>query len=383
MLFVEAWGIERRTSCFERSTLTHHSPYRWPAEWEPQAATWIAWPHNLDTWPNRFENIPALFSEFVRTLAEVQEVHVLVDAHCRETASVHLNGNPNIHLHEVPTNDCWIRDYGPTFVQRIDDRTLAAVDWKYNAWGGKYPPYDLDAAAAEAVCRIIGCPRNLSCIYCEGGALEGNGARTLITTERCLLHPRRNPGWSKDMVAQELSRQLGVDKIIWLPGDGLEGDDTDGHVDQLARFVNNATVVVATSSDADDPNARHLQANRRLLQSSTTADGQPIEVYELATPRARWVDGARVPESYCNFLIANGIVVLPTFRHEPTDRQAIELLTFLFPDRTIVPIDAYDLVWGLGAFHCASQQQPATAVADIGVDGRWSSRPATVPADRI
>ncbi|RMF41570.1 MAG: agmatine deiminase family protein [Planctomycetota bacterium] len=344
-------------------TVPHQSPYRWPAEWEPQAATWIAWPHNLDTWPNRFENVPACFSKLVRTLAEVQPVHVLVNENCRDSATAHLNGNPNIHLHDVPTNDCWIRDYGPTFVQRVDDRTLVGVDWKYNAWGGKYPPFDLDAAAAETICKTIGCPRNQSSIYCEGGALEGNGARTLLTTERCLLNPRRNPGWSKEMIERELGRQLGVDKIIWLAGDGLEGDDTDGHIDQLARFVNRSTVVVAACSDADDPNAASLAANRRLLQSSTTADGEPIEVYELPIPRPRMIDGVRVPESYCNFLIANGIVIVPTFRHESTDRPAIELLTHLFSDRTVVPLDAFDLIWGLGAFHCASQQQPEAATA--------------------
>ncbi|GIW99250.1 MAG: peptidyl-arginine deiminase [Pirellulaceae bacterium] len=338
--------------------MTHPSPYRWPAEWEAQAATWLAWPHNLNTWPGRFENIPACFERFAKTLAEVQPVHVLVNPGCEQSARDHLSGQSNIHLHVVPTNDCWIRDYGPTFVVRRDDHTLAGVDWKYNAWGEKYPPYEDDAAVAEFICRVVGCPRNQASIYCEGGALDGNGAGTLLTTRRCLLHPKRNPGWTQEMVEAELIRQLGVDTILWLDGRGLEGDDTDGHIDQLARFVNATTVVVAVSSDPYDSNRPFLDANLRALQTYRTADDLPLETVALPTPPPRHIEGSRVPESYCNFLIANEIVVVPMFQHERTDQQAIEILQHYFADRTIVPLDATDLVWGLGAFHCASQQQP-------------------------
>ncbi len=339
------------------------SAYTWPAEWELQAATWIAWPHNLDTWPGRFEPIPECFRRLIVAINDVQPVHVLAGAGDSAAQAQQMVGHlPNVRIHPVMTNDAWIRDYGPTFVRRRDDGSLLGVDWKYNAWGGKYPPYANDAAAAEAICRIVGCPRNVSAIYCEGGSLDTDGQGTLLTTSSCLLNPNRNPGWPVKWVEEELRRQLGIRKVLWIDGGGLEGDDTDGHIDQLARFVNPETVVVATSSDNNDPNRAGLEQNRALLEKSSNAAGERFQVVALPTPPPRYIDNARVPESYCNFLLANGIVILPTFRQEHTDQAAIELMSALFPSRTVIPLDAYDLVWGLGAFHCATQQQPAAEI---------------------
>ena len=346
------------------------SPHVWPAEWEQQAATWVAWPHNLDTWPGRFESIPPAFVKLVVALSQFQSVHVLTGpANVRPSAAALLSKDAlskagqltqhPIQLHQVATNDTWIRDYGPTFVRRRDDGSLVGIDWKYNAWGGKYPPYGDDALAAEMICRAAGCTRSMSSLYCEGGALETDGQGTLLTTSSCLLSPTRNPGWTREMVETELKRQLGVEKILWVDGGGLSGDDTDGHIDQLARFVAPGVVVVATSSDAGDPNRDGLEANLQQLRQSTATDGSPLTVQALPTPPPRIVDGQRAPESYCNFLFANNCLIVPTFRNEATDQAALKLLGQLLPQRKLIPLDAYDFIWGLGAWHCASQHQPA------------------------
>lgn len=271
----------------------------------------------------------------------------------------------NVTVYEVPTNDCWIRDFGPTFVTRKDDQTLVGVDWKYNAWGERYPPYSSDAAATETICRILGCPRNVSSIYCEGGALDTDGQGTLLTTRSCLLNANRNPSWPQDWIETELQRQLGIQKILWVDGGALAGDDTDGHIDQLARFVAPGVVVAAVSGTHDDPNRAGLADNARILSQARDSAGRTLDVHQLPTPPPRFVDGVRIPESYCNFVLANGIVVVPTFRSNTTDQAAIDLLGQLFPERSILPLDAHDLVWGLGAFHCASQHQPEASALKL------------------
>lgn len=335
------------------------SPHRWPAEWEPQAATWIAWPHNRETWPGRFENVPQAFERFIAEISRSQPVSILAGPpNMLPSARDAVGHLPNVTIHEVPTNDCWIRDFGPTFVRRNDDKSVVGVNWHFNAWGGKYTPYDDDAAAGLEICRILACPFSQSSLHCEGGALEGNGANTLLTTSNCLLSPLRNPGWTRGMVEDELRLQLGVNEIIWVDGGGLQGDDTDSHIDQLARFVSPRVVVAATSSRSDDPNCSGLNENVRILRQVPQGFGPALTVHELPTPPPRFIGSQRVPESYCNFLFINGAVLVPTFRSPATDQAAIDLLTQLIPSRRIVPLDAYDLAWGLGALHCASQQQP-------------------------
>lgn len=338
---------------------SNHS-VRWPAEWEPQTATWISWPHNHQTWPGRFEPIPQTFARFIETLCQVQPVEVLSGPDGISPAAHQLlQGLPQVTIHNLRTNDVWIRDFGPTFVQRLSDGQIEGVDWHFNAWGGKYPPFDADAAAAEAICHIVGCPRRASWLFCEGGGLETNGQGILLTTSSVLMNPTRNPNRTRVEVEQELQLQLGIDEVVWVDGGGIEGDDTDGHIDQLARFVSTNTVVVAVSSREDDSNHAGLAKNLQTLQTYRTNSGQSLEVVPLPTPQPRCLDGRRVPESYCNFLIANGIVIVPTFRSDATDRAALRLLEQLMPQHRIIPLDAYDLIWGLGAFHCASQQQPA------------------------
>lgn len=339
--------------------MTQDNQYRWPAEWEPQAATWLSWPHNQDTWPGRFEPIPNVYVQWIHELSKIQHVHLIAGPELAQSAADQLlAGVENLSIHRWRTNDVWIRDYGPTFVKRVTDGQLVGVDWHYNAWGGKYPPFDDDAAVARLVCEKLGCLRNRSSMYCEGGGLETDGQGTLLTTSSCLLSEARNPGWTLQQVEQELKNQLGVDQITWVDGGGLEGDDTDGHIDQLARFVAPGIVVAATSSHPDDPNAAGLENNLSILQKTVDAQGRPLTVHRLPTPRPRWIRDQRVPESYCNFLFVNGAVILPTFRSDETDQFAIRLMEQLLPNHRILPLDAADLIYGLGAFHCASQQQP-------------------------
>lgn len=342
--------------------MTSNERVRWPAEWEPQTATWISWPHNRKTWPGHFDPIPQTFVSFIKTLAEVQRVDVLAGPRGATPSACELVGNvANVTIHDVPTNDVWIRDFGPTFVQRLSDGQIVGVDWHFNAWGGKYPPFDDDAAAAEAICKIVGCSSSPSWLVCEGGGLETNGQGTLLTTSSVLMSQTRNPNKSRSEVERELRLRLGVDQIHWVDGGGIEGDDTDGHIDQMARFVSLDTIVVAVSSRDDDSNRAGLAENLRILQNSRNIDGTKFNVIPLPTPAPRHMDERRVPESYCNFLIANGIVIVPTFRSDATDRAALKLFEQLMPAHRIVPLDAYDLIWGLGAFHCASQHQPAAA----------------------
>lgn len=338
-------------------------PFRWVAEWQPHAATWIAWPHNLHTWPNRFENIPATFERLIRTLAEVEEVHVLGGpSDSTQIARETFGNTPRVTVHGIETNDCWIRDFGPTFLLHSNGSELAAVDWVYNAWGGKYPPYDEDAKNANRICDIVGCQRFPSRLVCEGGSLETDGAGTLMTTSRCLLSMSRNPDWSRSMVEDELRFQLGIHKVLWVDGGELAGDDTDSHIDQLVRFVRPGLVTAAVSFSSDDENAAKLEKQYHHLLTMRDAQDKPLEIVRLSTPPPRFIQGERVPESYCNFYIANGIVVVPTFGFRETDEAALQTLRELMPDRTIIPIDASDLIWGRGAFHCITQQQPTISL---------------------
>ncbi len=334
--------------------------FRWVAEWQPHAATWIAWPHNRETWPHRFENIPETFERLIRTLADAEQVHVLGGpSDSSQIARETFENVARIKVHEVETNDCWIRDFGPTFLRHSNGLELAAVDWVYNAWGGKHPPYDQDAKNAQRICDIVGCQRLVSQLVCEGGSLETDGEGTLLTTSRCLLSMSRNPDWSRLKVEDELRVQLGIQKVLWVDGGELAGDDTDSHIDQLVRFVRPGVVVAAVSYSSDDSNASKLEKQYQNLTTMRDAREKPLEIVRLSTPPPRFIQGERVPESYCNFYIANGIVVVPKFGFRETDEAATQTLRELMPDRTIIPIDASDLVWGRGAFHCVTQQQPA------------------------
>ncbi len=331
---------------------------RVPAEWEPQQAVWLTWPHSESTWPGRLERMPAFFAKWACQIAESTPVFLLTpESHLPQAKSFLGTACNRIEIVIAPTNDCWIRDYGPTFVRT--DRGIEAVDWKYNAWGGKYPPWDQDAAAAKQICDHVKIPSESSDLCLEGGALEHDGMGRLITTPECLVTDTRNPGWSSQEVASELHARLGVHEIVWLTGGGLEGDDTDGHVDQLARFTDPRNIVCAVSNARDDPNSERLETNFRQLRLWARSTYPQPEIHPLPIPMARQIDGTRVPESYCNFLmLSRDRVLVPVFGQKTFDDQAIGILSELCHGAHIEPIDCQDLVWGLGALHCASRDQP-------------------------
>lgn len=341
--------------------------FRMPAEWEPHSATWLTWPHNRESWPGGFDAIPEIWVEIVRLLSPGEHVHVLVnDEEARDGVRRRLTAAgvaaASFSLHIVPSNDAWMRDHGPTFVTRqrgLVDRAepaLGAIDWTYNAWGGKYPPFDLDAAIAREVARITGALRFEPGIVLEGGSIDVNGRGTVMTTEACLLNPNRNPHLGRAEIEGYLRDYLGVRQVLWL-GEGIAGDDTDGHVDDLARFVDPATVVTVVEEDPADENYRVLRDNLRRLQSMCDQDGRALRVVELPMPAAIHREGRRLPASYANFYIANEVVLVPVFG-DASDGRALGILRELFGSRRVCGIASRDLVWGLGAVHCITQQQP-------------------------
>ena len=330
--------------------------YRWPAEWEPHAATWVSWPHNRNSWPGAFEPVPEEFARFVRGLAKYEPVHVLAGAGPVLDEAKRLVGSvKNVILHDIPTNDAWCRDHGPTFLAG-GDRPPALVDWGYNAWGGKYA-FDLDDQIPGKIAELTGRKKFSPGIIMEGGAIDGNGRGTILTTEMCLLNPNRNGEMPREQIEGYLRDYLGAKKILWLSGGEIAGDDTDGHIDQLARFVDPTTVVAATCNDPSDDNFESLQANLAQLKSFTDQDDQPLNIIPLPVPPPMFFDNQRLPCGYCNFLIANGVVMVPQF-DAPTDFDALDILRDLFPSRDVIGLPSRNLIWGLGSFHCLSQQEP-------------------------
>jgi agmatine deiminase len=262
-----------------------------------------------------------------------------------------------VEFHDIPTNEPWCRDHGPIFVRREASPNIAVNDFGYNAWGGKYPPFDADDVVPTTIARRFGMPLFEPGFILEGGSVDPNGAGTLLTTESCLLNPNRNPSMTRGQIEGGLRDYLGVEQILWL-GDGIEGDDTDGHVDDITRFVSQDTVVTVVEPDSADPNHAPLKANLELLRSMTLADGTPLKVVEMPMPPRIDREGLRLPASHANFYITNTSVLLPAFGGN-SDDVAFSILTDLFHGRSILPIDCRELIWGLGAFHCLTQQQPA------------------------
>lgn len=334
--------------------------YFMPAEWAPHRATWLSWPHKKESWPDLFEGIPQLWAQLVRTLIEAGEkVNILAGGDEVYAEADRLVGTlAGCRLVPIPTDDAWLRDSGPTFLAACTG-TLppALVDWQYNAWGGKYPPYDLDNAIPRRIAELLGYQRFAAPIVLEGGAIDTDGAGTALVARGCLLSPTRNPGLTENDLAGYLREYLGVSHVIWIDG-MLAGDDTDGHVDQLVRFVAPGVVVAATEPDPRDDNYSALRELERKLKRAVDTQGRPLEIVPLPLPRPIFIQGQRVPASYVNFYIANRAVIVPAF-DDPADNIACETLARLFPDRRVVSLPARQLVWGLGAFHCITQQEPA------------------------
>ncbi|HUY34977.1 MAG TPA: agmatine deiminase family protein [Pirellulales bacterium] len=331
--------------------------YRMPAEWEPHAATWLAWPHNRESWPGAFEPIPGVWAELVRALAAVEAVHVLAGGDEVMSEARRMVGHlPRVTLHDIATNDAWIRDHGPTFLVGAPGSPPALVHWGYNAWGGKYPPFDRDQQVPRLIAESLGYRRYEPGIVLEGGAIDVNGQGSLLTTEQCLLNRNRNPGLSRADIERYLADYLAARHVIWL-GEGIAGDDTDGHIDELARFVAERVVVAAVEQDPVDANYAALQDNLRRLRAAGDAQGRSLEIVPLPMPLPLFQGERRLPASYMNFYVANGLVVAPQYG-DPADGPVLETLAKLFSGRRIAGQRAVDLAWGLGAFHCITQQQP-------------------------
>jgi agmatine deiminase len=337
--------------------------YSMPAEWAPHRATWLSWPHNHETWPTQLEQVRNVWVQMIKALSPHEQVYLLVDDEQTQrdvTARLKTSGAVMNHvsLLVIPTVDVWMRDYGPTFVTRDrQENPLALNDWIFNGWGGKYKSYEEDDQAAKDIARLLGVPVFNHRIVLEGGSIEVNGGGTCLTTEQCLLNQNRNPQLNRGELEQVLKDSLGISHFIWL-GEGIAGDDTDGHIDDIARFVNPTTVVCVLEPNSRDENYAPLQENYERLQSAKDRNGKSLSIIPLPSPSPVYYGETRLPASYGNFYIANEVVLVPIFddRH---DREALGILKDLFPGRKIVGLRCTELVAGLGAIHCVTQQEPA------------------------
>lgn len=337
--------------------------YYFPAEFAPHVATWLSWPHKEASWPGKIETIFPYYSAFVKELTRGELVRINVaDDIMKAKATQHLE-NAGVPMDKVeffihPTNDAWCRDHGPAFLIKPGaEIPRVIVDWGYNAWGDKYPPYDLDDQIPSRIGHRFNIPVYHPDIVMEGGSVEFNGKGTLLTSTACLLNPNRNPHLNQDQIESYLRRYYGVEQILWVD-EGIVGDDTDGHIDDTVRFVNEDTVLTVVEENRSDENYELLQHNLKQLKQMRLLNGKQLNIVELPMPDALVWEDQRLPASYANFYIANKSVIVPTYRCA-ADEKAIRIIQDCFPDREVVGIDSTEIIWGLGSFHCLSQQEPA------------------------
>ncbi|MBN2274442.1 MAG: agmatine deiminase family protein [Bacteroidales bacterium] len=336
--------------------------YRFPAEWEKHASTWLSYPHNESSWPGKINTIFPYYHEFIKQLSRGEKVNInVVDELMKNRVNEVLQKTGisperyTLHIH--PTNDAWCRDHGPTFlVNPAAYVPKVIVNWRYNGWGGKYPA-NLDTHIPTHIANLMGLPVFYPGIVMEGGSIDVNGRGTLITTTSCLLNPNRNPGISKSKIEEFLMQYYCVEKVLWL-GDGIEGDDTDGHIDDLTRFINEDTVITMTESNRADPNYNPLKKNLEKLKKMRMANGKQMNIVELPMPEPVYYEGQRLPASYANFYMANAGVIVPVFRCQQDD-TALNILSEHIKDKPVLGIDSTEIIWGLGSWHCLSQQEPA------------------------
>ncbi|RQO71970.1 agmatine deiminase [Pedobacter sp. KBW06] len=336
--------------------------YRFPAEWVKHEATWLSWPHKEESWPGKLETIYTPYCQFIKIVAEGEKVRINVNDEETKAFAISELEKVGADLSQVefylnPTNDAWCRDHGPAFLLNEAQDQKAVVDWGYNAWGGKYPPFDLDDVIPTKIANHFNLPLYLPEIVMEGGSVEFNGAGTILTTTACLLNKNRNPHLTKEVIEQYLLEFYGAEQVLWL-GDGIVGDDTDGHIDDITRFVNEDTVLTVVESNPLDENYILLQENLAALKEMRLLNGKPLNIVKLPMPSPVIHEDTRLPASYANFYIANTSVIVPTFR-DVNDEKALKIIQDVFPDRKVVGIDSTDIIWGLGSFHCLSQQEPA------------------------
>ena len=341
--------------------------FSFPPEWARQSAVWFSWPRPEGiSFPGRYHEVPQNLARIVGAIVARQHVNILVpnenwELIVRQQLALHGVPLTRVRFLHIPTNECWCRDHGPAFVTRRGrggKHELAIVDWGYNAWGGKYPPFDADDAVPQRIAETLGLPWFRTPVVMEGGAVDFNGEGCVLTTESVLLNPNRNPTMSKRRIEPTLCDWYRQEKVLWL-GDGIEGDDTDGHVDDLARFLDARTIVTAVEDDPRDPNHAVLQENLRRLRLLRDAKGRPFDLVTLPMPERMEHDGQRLPATFLNFLFVNGALLVPTFGRDARSRTALARLQAACPRRAVVGIDCTELIWGLGAIHCLTQQQPA------------------------
>ncbi|MCY1521111.1 Agmatine deiminase [compost metagenome] len=331
-----------------------------PAEWEKHEATWLSWPHKEESWPGKIETIYAPYCEFIKIIATGEKVRINVRDEVMKAFAISEMQKVDADLSRIEfyfneSNDAWCRDHGPAFVVRGKEK--AVVDWGYNAWGGKYPPFDLDDVIPAKIASHFKLPLFEPGIVMEGGSVEFNGAGTILTSTACLLNENRNPHLNKTQIEDYLKEFYGADQVLWL-GDGIIGDDTDGHIDDITRFVNEDTVLTVMEENPQDENYIILQENLALLKEMRLKDGRPLNIIELPMPSPVIYEDTRLPASYANFYIANAAVIVPVF-NDKNDEKALTIIQQAFPDRKVVGINSVDIIWGLGSFHCLSQQEPA------------------------
>lgn len=359
---INALDFGLRTSDFGQKT-PKQLGYVFPAEWEEHEATWLSWPHKEESWPGKLEEIYPYYCQFIKILSEDEFVRINVkDEEMRKFAMdciMQAGANlENIEFYFHETNDAWCRDHGPAFLinKNGEEPEKAIVDWGYNAWGNKYPPFDLDDVIPTKIGKEFDIPVFHPGIVMEGGSVEFNGKGTILTSKSCLLNKNRNPHLSKEEIEEYLKNYYGQEQVLWV-SDGIIGDDTDGHIDDTVRFVNENTVLTVVEDNQEDENYEILQTNLRELQEMKLLDGSPLNIIELPMPDPVIWEDQRLPASYANFYISNKHVIVPTYRCDK-DEKALEIIQKCFPERKVVGIDSTEIIWGLGSFHCLSQQEP-------------------------
>ncbi len=336
--------------------------FRMPAEWEPQVAIWLSWPHKYASWPRQFRPISYIFAQIVSQISRFQEVRINAAAKLQPRAKRFCTAAgadmARVTFYDHPTNDAWCRDHGPIFVKNDKTGEVAITDWVYNAWGDKYLPYDLDNQIPPSIAREL----KLRCfeknMVLEGGSIDVNGQGLLLTSEQCLLNKNRNPQLKREQIEQNLKNYLGIKQVFWVGG-GIIGDDTDGHIDDTTRFFKTDGFVACVEPNRRDPNHKILSENLERLRSFRTPAGKKFSIVELPMPKPISFQGQQVPASYANFFTINGAVLVPQFRKPKRDAEAREIVGSCFPGREVIGVDCYYLILGLGTLHCISQQQPA------------------------
>lgn len=336
--------------------------YFFPAEWSPHRATWLSWPHKEASWPGKIDKIFLSYVRFIKEISKGETVCINVVNSEMESFAKNLLFKESVDLgkinfYTIPTNDAWCRDHGPAFLlNKKNPKLKVVVSWLYNAWGNKYPPFDLDIRVPSEIAKILNLPILYPNIIMEGGSVDFNGEGTVLSTTSCLLNSNRNPNLNQSEIERYLQNFYGIEQVLWL-GDGIAGDDTDGHIDDITRFVGSDKVITMVEPNIHDENYGPLKTNLKTLKNMKLINGKSLDILEIEMPSPVYYDGIRLPASYANFYISNHSVIVPTF-NDPKDQKAIDILTQVFADRNVLGIDSTDIIWGLGSFHCLSQQEP-------------------------